>query len=100
MQALRFLDSFPFLLLPLKVGKPNPNIPPWPDPARRDRAWNLIIHAQDLTFMRLQVDFHATFSGLQFDPFIRLQVDFYNDYKLHAMTTNNYNLFIHYKNDN
>jgi hypothetical protein len=41
MQALRFLDSqLSFFLLSsfLKVGKPNPNILPWPNPARRAKT--------------------------------------------------------------
>jgi len=38
MQALRFLDSISFFL---KVGKPDPNILPWPNPTRSDRPWNI-----------------------------------------------------------
>jgi hypothetical protein len=39
MQALRFLDSFPFSL---KIGKPNLKVILWPKTARRDKPWNNI----------------------------------------------------------
>jgi hypothetical protein len=40
MQALRFLDGFPF---PLKIGKPKPKVMLYLNLMRRDRTWNDLV---------------------------------------------------------